>query len=65
MGLLDANGWIDSGKIMFEGEDLTKYSTEDEWINIRGGKKNSHGISRPNDFFKPTKNCWETGSGGN
>ncbi|NMB08861.1 MAG: ABC transporter ATP-binding protein [Tissierellia bacterium] len=38
MGLLDANGWIDSGKIMFEGEDLTKYSTEDEWINIRGKK---------------------------
>lgn len=38
MGLLDKNGWIDSGSIMFEGEDIAKYSTEDDWIKIRGKK---------------------------
>ena len=38
MGLLDGNGWIDSGEIIFEGEDISKYDTEDEWINIRGKK---------------------------
>ena len=38
MGLLDCNGWIDSGEIIFEEEDISKYDTEDEWINIRGKK---------------------------
>lgn len=36
MGLLDANGRIDSGSIMYKGKDLAKYKTEDEWIKIRG-----------------------------
>ena len=36
MGLLDANGRIDSGSIMYKGNDLAKYKTEDEWIKIRG-----------------------------
>ena len=36
MGLLDANGWIDSGSIVYDGEDLTKYSTEKQWLKIRG-----------------------------
>ena len=31
MGLLDGNGWIDSGSIMYNGEDLAKYKTEDDW----------------------------------
>ena len=38
MGLLDGNGWIESGEILFEGGDISKYKTEDEWINIRGRK---------------------------
>lgn len=38
MGLLDANGWIDAGSIMFEGEDLAKFKTEKEWLKIRGKK---------------------------
>lgn len=38
MGLLDANGWVDSGSIMFEGQDLAKYKTENDWIKIRGKK---------------------------
>lgn len=36
MGLLDANGRIDSGTIMYKGQDLSKFKTEDEWIKIRG-----------------------------
>ncbi len=38
MGLLDANGWIDSGSILFEGHDLAQYKTEKEWLTIRGRK---------------------------
>lgn len=38
MGLLDANGWVDSGEILFEGENLAKYTSEEEWIRIRGKK---------------------------
>ncbi len=36
MGLLDANGWIDSGSILYNGRDLAKYKTEKEWLTIRG-----------------------------
>lgn len=36
MGLLDANGRIEEGTIMYKGEDLTTYKTEDDWIKIRG-----------------------------
>lgn len=36
IGMLDANGWVDSGSIMFEGKDLAKFSTESEWLTIRG-----------------------------
>ena len=36
MGLLDANGWVDSGSILYKGEDLARYKSEEDWINIRG-----------------------------
>jgi len=36
MGLLDANGWIDSGSILYNGHDLAQYKTEKEWLTIRG-----------------------------
>ena len=38
IGMLDANGWVDSGSIMFEGRDLARYKTEREWLTIRGKK---------------------------
>ncbi|HHY12525.1 MAG TPA: ABC transporter ATP-binding protein [Firmicutes bacterium] len=38
IGMLDANGWIDSGSIMFEGKNLATYTTEPEWLTIRGKK---------------------------
>ncbi len=36
MGLLDKNGWVDSGSIEYKGKDITKYKTENDWIKIRG-----------------------------
>ena len=36
MGLLDINGWVDSGEILYGGQDLAKFKTEDEWLKIRG-----------------------------
>ena len=38
MGLLDANGFIPSGEILYEGTDLTKLRKEKDWRKIRGGE---------------------------
>ena len=38
MGLLDQNGWIESGSILYKGQDLAKFKTEKEWLPIRGGE---------------------------
>jgi oligopeptide transport system ATP-binding protein len=38
IGMLDANGWVDSGSILFEGKDLAKFTREREWLTIRGKK---------------------------
>ena len=36
MGLLDANGWVDGGHILYKGEDLVSYTTEKQWLQVRG-----------------------------
>ena len=36
MGLLDGNGWVDNGHIIYKGEDLVSYTTEKQWLQIRG-----------------------------
>lgn len=36
LGMLDKNGWVDSGSIMYNGMDLARFKTEKEWIQIRG-----------------------------
>jgi len=38
VGMLDANGWVDSGSILFENENLATYKDEKQWIRIRGKK---------------------------
>lgn len=38
MGLLDKNGKVSSGEILYGGRDLTKLETEREWQAIRGGE---------------------------
>ncbi|MDD5935094.1 MAG: ABC transporter ATP-binding protein [Clostridiales bacterium] len=36
MGLLDANGYIESGQIIYDGKDLTTLKKEKDWTQIRG-----------------------------
>ncbi|PYF08904.1 ABC transporter ATP-binding protein [Ureibacillus chungkukjangi] len=36
MGLLDKNGFIDQGEILYKDYDLAKFSTEKDWLKIRG-----------------------------
>lgn len=36
MGLLDINGRITQGSILYNGMDLAKFQTEKEWLKIRG-----------------------------
>ena len=38
VGMLDKNGAITHGSIMYQGQDLTKFTTEKEWRTIRGKK---------------------------
>ncbi|MFQ6862406.1 MAG: ABC transporter ATP-binding protein [Beduini sp.] len=38
IGMLDNNGGIKSGSIMFEGVDIAKYTKETDWLKIRGKK---------------------------
>ncbi len=38
LGLLDDNGRISSGSILFDGCDLAKLSKERDWVKIRGGR---------------------------
>jgi len=38
IGMLDTNGWVDSGSILFEGKDLAKLKTERQWLGLRGRK---------------------------
>ena len=38
MGLLDNNGWVDSGSIEYDGQDLATFKKEKEWLHIRGRK---------------------------
>ena len=36
IGLLDKNGWIDSGEILYGDKNLAAFKTEKEWLTIRG-----------------------------
>ena len=38
LGMLDANGSITGGSILYDGTDISKYKTEKEWMTIRGKK---------------------------
>lgn len=37
-GMLEGNGFISNGSIMFQGEDLAKLKTSKDWLHIRGKK---------------------------
>ena len=36
IGMLDKNGKVTGGQVLFRGEDMMKYTTEAEWLKIRG-----------------------------
>jgi len=38
LGMLDKNGRIDGGSLIFHGEDMAKYTTEEQWLKVRGKK---------------------------
>ncbi len=38
IGMLDKNGRIDGGELFFHGEDMAKYTTEEQWLKVRGKK---------------------------
>ncbi|MDY4817960.1 MAG: ABC transporter ATP-binding protein [Lachnospiraceae bacterium] len=38
VGMLDANGRITGGSILYDGKDLAKFKKEKEWMTIRGKK---------------------------
>ena len=54
LGMLDQNGSRTGGSIMYEGNDLAKYTTEKEWRTIRG-KKISMVMQDPMTSLNPLK----------
>ena len=54
LGMLDANGSIVGGSIMYNGTDISKYKTEKEWLTIRG-KKISMVMQDPMTSLNPLK----------
>ncbi|HQD92552.1 MAG TPA: ABC transporter ATP-binding protein [Bacilli bacterium] len=58
VGMLDKNGWISSGELLYNGEDLAKYTTEKEWLKIRG-KKIAMVFQDPMTSLNPLKTIGE------
>lgn len=54
LGMLDGNGSIIGGSIIYDGEDISKYKTEKEWMRIRG-KKISMVMQDPMTSLNPLK----------
>lgn len=54
VGLLDGNGYVDSGSIMYKGMDLAKFKTEADWLKIRG-KEISMVFQDPMTSLNPLK----------
>ena len=42
MGLLDANGFISSGSIRYNGQELADFRTDKDWLKIRGQIGRAH-----------------------
>ena len=38
IGMLDQNGRVESGQLLFHGEDMVRYTSEDQWLKVRGKK---------------------------
>ena len=38
IGMLDQNGRVESGELLFHGEDMNRYTAEEQWLKVRGKK---------------------------
>lgn len=54
IGLLDKNGFIEKGSIIYRRRDISKYKSEKQWINIRG-KEISMVFQEPMTSLNPLK----------
>ncbi len=57
-GLLDANGMITQGSLMYEGMDLSRFKKEKEWLQIRG-KEIAMVMQEPMTSLNPLKTIGE------
>lgn len=58
MGMLDANGWVDSGEIKYKDRDIAGYKSEKEWLSIRG-KEIAMVFQDPMTSLNPLKSVGE------
>ncbi len=58
VGMLEKNGWVDSGEIIFENNDIAKNKTEKQWLQLRG-KKISMIFQDPMTALNPLKTIGE------
>ena len=54
VGMLDANGSVIGGSVTYDGVDIAKYTTEKQWLTIRG-KKISMVMQDPMTSLNPLK----------
>lgn len=60
-GLLDNNGWVDSGAILYAGMDLATFKTEKDWSKVRG-KHIAMVMQDPMTSLNPLKTIgWQIG----
>ncbi|MBR4434948.1 MAG: ABC transporter ATP-binding protein [Clostridia bacterium] len=58
IGMLDKNGWVESGSMVMDGVDFSKYKTEKEWLAVRG-KKIAMVFQDPMTSLNPVKTVGE------
>lgn len=58
VGMLDKNGWVSSGDILYDGVNLAKFNTEKQWLGIRG-KKIAMVFQDPMTSLNPLKTVGE------
>ena len=70
IGMLDKNGWVESGSMIMDGIDFAQYKTEKEWLTVRG-KKIAMVFQDPMTSLNPVKTvgeqireviCWHFGT---
>lgn len=58
VGMLDKNGWVSSGDILYDGKNLAEFKTEKDWLGIRG-KKIAMVFQDPMTSLNPLKTIGE------